>query len=725
MKKFALAPIALALAITGCVSTEKEQKNITNSAISMSRVDHVAAAKLALSNPFANAYNTPHEIPDFAKIKPSHYLPAFKAGIAAHQLEVAAIVNNPQAPTFSNTIEAIEFSGNLITRVSNVFYNLTSAETNDELKAIAKKVSPLLSAHSDDISLNAHLFSRIKSVYAQKDQLSLTPSQQKLLTDTYIGFVRSGANLNASEKDQIRQLNAELAKLTLLFGDNLLAETNSFEVVISNKNDLAGLSASVIDAAAATATARGHDGQWVFTTHRPSVTPFLTYADNRELRKQLYLGYTNRANNNNEFDNKETLAKIASLRVKRANLMGYESHAHFVLEERVAKTPQKVYELLNNIWPTALEKAKKEVADMQNLVDQEGGKFKIAAWDYAYYAEKIRKARYDLDEEQTRPYFALESTLQGVFYTANKLYGITVKERTDLPTYHEDVRTFEIYEADGTYIGLFLTDHYVRPGKRGGAWMNSYRKQYNMDGKDSTPIIVNVLNYPRPTATEPTLLTFDQASTLFHEFGHAVHGLLSQGTYRSQTGTAVPRDFVEFPSQVMENWMLQPEVLAVFAKHYKTGKVIPQELVDKIQAASKFNQSFATTEYMAATLLDLNWHSLTDSKIRDTAKFEQDALEKLGLIDEISPRYRSTYFAHIFSGGYSAGYYSYIWSDVFGADAFAAFEENGIFDQKTAKAFRDNILSQGGSDDALKLYRQFRGRDANIEPLLKSRGLTD
>ena len=722
MKKFALAPIALAVALTGCASLETSQtttKEYTQAAIVN------ITSELAMSNPFAKPYGTPHEIPDFAKIKTEHYLPAFNAGIAAHKLEIAAIINNPQAATFENTIEAIEFGGELITRVANVFYNLTSAETNDELKALAKEVSPLLSAHSDDVSLNADLFARVKTVYQQKDQLELNPSQQKLLEDTYIGFVRSGANLNKDQKEQIRELNAELADLTLLFGDNLLAETNSFEVVITDEKDLAGLSPSVIDAAAATAKTRGHDGKWVFTTHRPSITPFITYADSRELRKQLYLGYTNRANNDNEFDNKDILAKIASLRVKRAKLMGYESHAHFVLEQRVAKTPQKVYELLNKIWPTALEKAKTEVADMQKLVDEQGGDFKIAAWDYAYYAEKIRKARYDIDEEQTRPYFALEATLQGVFHTAQKLYGVTAKERTDLPTYHEDVRTFEIYEADGTYIGLFLTDHYVRPGKRGGAWMNSYRKQYNMNGVDSTPIIVNVLNYPRPSATEPTLLTFDQASTLFHEFGHAIHGLLSDGTYRSQTGTSVPRDFVEFPSQVMENWMLQPEVLAQFAKHYKTGEVIPTELVNKIQAASKFNQGFSTTEYMAATLLDLNWHSLTDSEIRDTAKFEADALKELGLIDEITPRYRSTYFAHIFSGGYSAGYYSYIWSDVFGADAFAAFEENGIFDPKTAKAFRDNILSQGGSDDALKLYRQFRGRDAKIEPLLKSRGLTD
>ena len=722
MKKFALAPIALAVALTGCASLETSQtttKEYTQAAIVN------ITSELAMSNPFAKPYGTPHEIPDFAKIKAEHYLPAFNAGIAAHKLEIAAIINNHQAATFENTIEAIEFGGELITRVANVFYNLTSAETNDELKALAKKVSPLLSAHSDDVSLNADLFARVKTVYQQKDQLELNPSQQKLLEDTYIGFVRSGANLNKDQKEKIRELNAELADLTLLFGDNLLAVTNSFEVVITDEKDLAGLSPSVIDAAAATATTRGHDGKWVFTTHRPSITPFITYADSRELRKQLYLGYTNRANNDNEFDNKDILAKIASLRVKRAKLMGYESHAHFVLEQRVAKTPQKVYELLNKIWPTALEKAKTEVADMQKLVDEQGGDFKIAAWDYAYYAEKIRKARYDIDEEQTRPYFALEATLQGVFHTAQKLYGVTAKERTDLPTYHEDVRTFEIYEADGTYIGLFLTDHYVRPGKRGGAWMNSYRKQYNMNGVDSTPIIVNVLNYPRPSATEPTLLTFDQASTLFHEFGHAIHGLLSDGTYRSQTGTSVPRDFVEFPSQVMENWMLQPEVLAQFAKHYKTGEVIPTELVNKIQAASKFNQGFSTTEYMAATLLDLNWHSLTDSEIRDTAKFEADALKELGLIDEITPRYRSTYFAHIFSGGYSAGYYSYIWSDVFGADAFAAFEENGIFDPKTAKAFRDNILSQGGSDDALKLYRQFRGRDAKIEPLLKSRGLTD
>lgn len=718
MKKFTLAPLALAIALVGCDSAKTPTATQEKPAVEQQKL-------LADSNPFSKKWGTAHEMPNFAVIKSEHYLPAFKAAIKQQKQEIAEIVNQKSAPTFENTIEAIEFSGNLLSKVSGVFYNLTSAETNDDLKALAKEVSPLLSAHSDDISLNDALFKRVAAVYDMKDSLELTTAQKKLLEDTYVGFVRSGAKLNAEQKEKIRGLNAEIAKLTLQFGDNLLAETNSFEVVVDDKSKLSGLSDSVIAAAAATAKDRGQEGKWVFTTHRPSITPVTKFADNRELRKELYLGYINRANNDNEHDNKEILAKIASLRVQKAQLMGYKSHAHFVLEDRVAKTPAAVYELLNKIWPTALEKAKVEVADMQKLVDDEGGNFKIEAWDYPYYAEKIRKARYDLDEEQTRPYFALESTLQGVFHTAQKLFGITVKERTDLPKYHDDVRTFEIYEADGTYVGLFLADHYVRPGKRGGAWMNSYRKQYNMNGEDSTPIIVNVLNYPRPTGDAPALLTFDQASTLFHEFGHALHGLLSDGKYRSQTGTATPRDFVEFPSQVMENWMLQPEVLAQFAKHYKTGEVIPQELVNKIQAASKFNQGFATTEYMAATLLDLNWHSLEDDKIRDTAKFEADALKEWGLINEIDPRYRSTYFAHIFSGGYSAGYYSYIWSDVFGADAFAAFQENGIFDKKTANAFRKHILSSGGSDEALNLYRKFRGKEASIQPLLKSRGLID
>ncbi|WP_394203633.1 M3 family metallopeptidase [Shewanella waksmanii] len=725
MKGLTLKPIVTAMALTfalgACSNTDGQQATDNGN-----QAPNVVAQQIIennASNPFFKPYDTPYGIPDFAKIKTEHYLPAFKAGIAQQKAEIAAIVNNPDAPTFANTIEAMEFSGDLVTKVASVFYNLTSADTNKELQKISKEVSPMLSAASDDIRLNDKLFQRVKAVYAQKDSLNLNHSQAKLLEDTYKGFTRGGANLSDADKTKLRALNEQIGKLSLEFGDNLLAETNAFELVIDNEADLAGLPQDVIATAAQTAAKRGHEGKWVFTTSRPSITPFLTYADNRKLREIIYKGYVERANNDNANDNKKILAKMAALRAERAQLIGYKTHAHLVLEERTAKTPENVYKLLDKVWPAALGQAEAEVAEMQKLIDSEGGNFKLAAWDWWYYSDKIRVAKYDFNEQQTRPYFSLESTLKGVFYTANRLFGITVKERTDLPTYNDEVRTWEVYDKDGSLMAIFLGDYYVRDSKRGGAWMNSYRQQYNMNGVDSMPIIVNVLNYPRPAEGEPSLLTFDEASTLFHEFGHALHGMLSNVEYRSQAGTSVPRDYVEFPSQVMENWMTQPEVLAQFAKHYKTGEVIPQELVEKIQAASKFNQGFATVEYMAATKLDLDWHTLTDFTPKDAAKFEADSLKKMGLIEEIAPRYRSTYFAHIFSGGYSAGYYSYLWSDILGADAFEAFKENGIFDHKTAEAFRNNILSQGGSDDPMQLYKQFRGKEAGIEPLLRSRGL--
>ena len=457
----------------------------------------------------------------------------------------------------------------------------------------------------------------------------------------------------------------------------------------------------------------------------PIYHPILTYANNRELREKIYLGYIERGNHNDAHDNKKIIAKIAALRAQRAQLLGYKNHADYVLEERTAKNSQNVYKLLNRIWPAALKKAESEAADMQKMINAEGHKFKLQPWDWWYYSNKIRLAKYNFDEQETRPYFTLENTLKGVFYTANKLYGITVKERHDLPKYNPEVRTWEVFNSEGKSIAIFMGDYFVRDSKRGGAWMNSYRKQYHMNGKNSLPIIVNVLNYPRPAKGEPATLTFDEASTLFHEFGHALHGMLSNVKYRSQGGTAVPRDYVEFPSQVMENWMTQPQVLAKFAINYKTGKVIPQSLVEKIQAASKFNQGFATVEYMAATLLDLDWHTITDTKPVDAAKFEAASLKRMKLMKEIAPRYRSTYFSHIFSGGYSAGYYSYIWSDILGADAFEAFKEHGIFDKATADAFKNNVLSKGGSDDPMKLYKQFRGKEAGIEPLLRSRGLLD
>ncbi|MBV7314309.1 M3 family metallopeptidase [Shewanella sp. NIFS-20-20] len=711
------AAVALAIFASGCsqeAPTEVTQTPVASDTQTQEATD---------INPFFAPYNTYLEIPDFSKIKPAHYLPAFERGIAEQQAEIAAIINNPQPATFANTIEAMEFSGNLLAKVQGVFFNLTSADTNDDLRAISKDVSPMLSAAYDDIMLNDKLFQRVKAVYNSPDKATLSPAQQKLLSDTYQSFVRGGANLSEQDKNTLRQLNEAIGKLSLEFGDNLLAETNAYELVITDEADLSGLPADVIATAAATAKQKGYDGKWVFTTQRPSITPFLTYADNRELRKQIFNAYIQRGNNNNANDNKQILAKMAALRAERAALLGYPTHAHLVLEERTAKTPENVYELLNKVWPAALGQAQAEVATMQALIDQQGQDFNLQAWDWDYYADKIRVAKYDFNEQDTRPYFSLENTLNGVFYTANKLFGITVKERDDLPKYHPDVRTFEVFDNDGKLLAIFMGDYFVRDSKRGGAWMNAYRPQYQMNGETSVPIIVNVLNYPKGAAGEPSLLTFDEASTLFHEFGHALHGMLSNVQYRSQAGTAVPRDYVEFPSQVMENWMTQPEVLAQFAKHYQTGEVIPTALVEKIQAASKFNQGFATVEYMAATKLDLDWHTLTDTTPQDAAKFEAASLANMGLIEEIVPRYRSTYFSHIFSGGYSAGYYSYLWSDILGADAFEAFKENGIFDPKTAKAFRDNILSQGGSADPMALYQQFRGKEAGIEPLLRSRGL--
>ncbi len=723
MKGLTLKPIvsamALAIALGGCSAQQgsSQQAEVAPNVVAQRIIDNNA------SNPFFKPYDTFLGMPDFDKIKPEHYLPAFKAGIAQHKAEIQAIIDNPTAPTFANTIEAMEFAGDLTTKVASVFYNLTSADTNEQLQAISKEVSPMLSAAGDDILLNDQLFKRVKAVYDQRDSLALNTAQQKLLEDTYKSFTRGGANLSNADKVKLRALNEKIGKLSLEFGDNLLAETNAFELVIDNAADLKGLPQDVINTAAQTAEKKGHPGKWVFTTQRPSITPFLTYADNRELREKIYKGYVERGNNNNAHDNKKILAHMAALRAERAQLMSYKSHAHFVLEERTAKTPENVYGLLDKVWPAALGQAKAEVAVMQELIDAEGGNFKLAAWDWWYYADKIRVAKYSFNEQETRPYFSLENTLKGVFYTANRLYGITVKERTDLPKYNDEVRTWEVYDKDGSLMAIFMGDYYVRDSKRGGAWANAYRKQYRMHGVESKPIIVNVLNYPRPVGDEPALLTFDEASTLFHEFGHALHAMLSDVEYRSQAGTSVPRDYVEFPSQVMENWMTQPEVLAQFAKHYKTGEVIPQSLVEKIQAASKFNQGFATVEYMAATKLDLDWHTLSDFEPKDAAKFEADSLSKMGLIEEIAPRYRSTYFSHIFSGGYSAGYYSYLWSDILGADAFEAFKENGIFDKATADAFRNNVLSQGGSEDPMLLYKQFRGKEAGIEPLLRSRGL--
>lgn len=725
MKKFVLAPIALSIMLMGCTNTS-DSSNTTMTQSSAEQAQTTGAEQaMAQNNPFFKPFDTEFGLAPFAKIKDEHFLPAFNQGIKENQADFERIANNHHKPTFKNTIEALERSGMLLNKVANVFYNISGANTNPTLQKINSEVSPRLSALNDDMVLNDKLFQRVKNVYKNQAKYNLNTAQSKLLTDTYRSFVRGGANLNDSQKATLRDLNGQLATLSITFGDNVLAETNAFKLVVDKRSDLAGLPDSIIAAAADTAKKNDLEGKWVFTTQRPSFTPFMTYADNRQLRKQMLDAYSSRANQDNENDNKKVISKTASLRAQRAQLLGYESHAHFILERNTAKNPENVFALLNKIWPAAVKRANAEIVDMQAMIDQQGGGFKLEASDWWYYADKIRKAKYSLDEEMTRPYFSLENTIKGVFYATERLYGLTFKERTDIETYHEDVRTYEVYDKDGSLMGLYLADFYVRDSKRGGAWMNSFQKQSRSLGKDLKPIIVNVLNFPRPTKDEPTLLTFDQASTLFHEFGHSLHGLLSDGYYNSQTGTSTPRDFVEFPSQVMENWLFEPEVLNQFAKHYKTGEVIPQDLISKIQKAAQFNQGFSTIEYMAAALLDMSWHSLTDTKeIEDVNAFEAAEMKKAGLISEIVPRYRSTYFQHIFAGGYSSGYYAYIWSEILAADAYAAFKETSIFDAKTSDSFRANILSKGGTDDPIELYKRFRGREAKIEPLLEQRGLT-
>jgi len=680
-------------------------------------------ASPAEQNPFFSEYNTPFHTPPFDKIKEEHYMPAFKEGIKQDEEEIKAIADNPQPPTFENTIEALDRSGKLLRKVSNVFENLVGSNTNDRMQAIARKAAPLFSKHHDDIYLNEKLFKKVKAVYEQKDKLNLSVEQNKLLDEYYKDFVRGGANLNEEQKARFRGINKELSLLSLKFGENILKENNKYELVIDNKEDLDGLPEAVITQAAETAKERGHEGEWVFTLHKPSMIPFLQYSNRRNLRENIFNGYINRGNNNDELDNKAIVAKMAALRLERANLLGFKTHADYILDKNMAKKPENVYQLLNQIWVPALKKAKQEARELQEMINNEGGNFELKPWDWWYYSEKLKKAKYDLDEEMLRPYFKLENVRKGLFTVVNKLYGLQFVERTDIPIYHKDVKVFEVKEADGTHIGIFYVDYFPRASKRGGAWMNSFRKEYKEEGKKITPIICNVLNFSKPTGDKPALLSFEEVTTMFHEFGHGLHGLLSNCTYRKLSGTAVPRDFVELPSQIMENWPAEPEVIKMFARHYETDEGIPLALIDKIKKARFFNQGFGTVEYLAASFLDMDWHTLTEQKVVDVMHFERNSMDKIGLIPEIVERYRSPYFNHIFAGGYSAGYYSYIWAEVLDADAFEAFKETSLFDQKTAQAFRKNILERGGTEDPMTLYVSFRGRKPNVEPLLKKRGL--
>jgi len=674
-------------------------------------------------NPFFSEFDTPFQVPPFDKIQEEHYLPAFKEGMELQNMEIEAIVNNPETPTFENTIEAIESTGSLLRKVGSVFGVLNGSMTNDNMQKIAREIAPLRSKHRDNIRLNEKLFQRIKAVYEQKDKLDLTTEQNTLLEKYYKDFVRSGANLDEEKKTRLKEINQELSILTVKFGENVLKENNRFEMVIDKKEDLAGLPQAAIIGAAEAAKEREYEGKWVFTIHKPSMIPFLQYSENRALREKIFKAYINKGNNNDELDNKDNLAKIAALRVERANLLGYKTHADYVLENNMAKKPENVYKFLEQLWKPALKMAKKEAKELQKMIRKEGHDFKLQAWDWWYYSEKLKKAKYALDEEMLRPYFKLENVREGAFSVAGKLYGIQFIEREDIPKYHEDARVFEVKEADGSHIGILYTDYFPRASKRGGAWMNSFRKQSRLQGKEIYPVITNNGNFSKPAGGKPALISSEEVLTLFHEFGHGLHGLLSDCTYNRLSGTSVSRDFVEVQSQIMENWAFEPEVLKMYAKHYETGEVIPQELIDKLEKASHFNQGFVTVEYLAASFLDMDWHTLAEAKELDADEFEEASLKKIGLIPEIIVRYKSPYFNHIFSGGYASGYYSYIWAEVLDADAFQAFKETSLFDQKTAQSFRENILERGGTEEPMVLYKRFRGAEPKVEALLKKRGL--
>jgi peptidyl-dipeptidase Dcp len=690
-------------------------------AISCGKKESPPAASESV-NPFFSAWTTPFETPPFDQIKETHYLPAFQEGMARQKKEIEAIVIAADPATFANTVEALEKSGALLTRVSNVFFNLTSANTNDEMQKIESTVAPLLAKHQDDILLDPVLFARVKAVSGQRDKLNLTPEQARLLDKFYRNFVRGGANLDEARKAELRKVNQELSVLSVKFGDNVLKEDNNFALIIEMKEDLAGLPQAVIDGAAEAAKKRGLDGKWVFTLHKPSCIPFFQYSARRELREKLFKAFINRGNNDDAFDNKAIAAKIAALREQRAVLLGYKTHADYVLEENMAKNPQGVFKLLDQLWTPALAMAKKEALELQGLIAKEGGSFKLEAWDWWHYAEKLKKAKYDLDDETLKPYFKLENVRDGAFDVARKLWGIQFVERNDIPKYHPEVKVFEVKEADGRHIGILTTDYFPRPSKRGGAWSSTFRTQSRRGGVLITPQVSNNGNFSMPAGGRPSLLTFEEAQTLFHEFGHALHDLLSDCTYEALAGTNVPRDYVELCSQIMENWAADSEVIKTYARHYTTHEPIPGDLVEKIKNAAYFNQGFATVEYLAASYLDMDWHTLSEAKEQDALVFENAAMKKIVMIPEIVVRYRTPYFSHIFSGGYAAGYYSYIWSEVLDADAFQAFKETALFDQVTAASFRKNILSRGDTEDPMTLFVRFRGREPKVEPLLKRRG---
>jgi peptidyl-dipeptidase Dcp len=676
-------------------------------------------------NPLLSESTLPLKMPAFDKIKDADFAPAFELGMAQESEEIAAIAGNADDPTFDNVFVALERSGRLLARVSTVFFNLVSANTNESMEALRTEIAPKLSAHNDEILLNRALFDRIEALYQQRNNLGLDPESLRLVERYRTSFVRAGAELSEENKDRLKAMNGELAELSTTFSQNVLKEVNAGAIVVDTREELAGLSENEIAGAAQAATERGLEGKFVIPLLNTSGQPALASLENRELRQRIHQTSLARGSSGGEFDNRGVLTRVVKLRAERAELLGYPDHASYILEDETALTAAAVNQRLASLAPPAVANAKREAADLQALIDSEGGDFKLASWDWDYYTEKVRQARYDFDGSQLRPYLEMNNVLErGVFYAATQLYGITFKERPDLPTYHPDVRVFEVHDSDGSLLAIFMADYYARPSKLGGAWMNEYVSQSLLTGDQ--PVIANHLNVPKPPEGEPTLLTFDEVGTMFHEFGHALHGMFSNVEYPYFSGTSVPRDFVEFPSQVNAMWATWPSVLENYAVHFETGESMPKELLDKVLATQRFNQGFATTEYLEASLLDQAWHQLSPEEVPDAdglLDFEANALRQAGVaMDEVPPRYRSTYFSHIM-GGYSAGYYSYIWSEVLDADTVEWFLENGGLRRENGDHFREALLSRGGSEDAMTLYREFRGRDPEVGPLLKRRGL--
>jgi peptidyl-dipeptidase Dcp len=715
-------PVVLVLAALAAACAQQIPQTAPVVATAEPKPAPAAAPAPAPANPFFAEWKAPFGVPPFAEIKPEHYMPALEKGIADHDAEIAAIAGSAEAPTFANTLEAMDGSGALLTKVIPVFSNQQDALTSDAIQKIAEQAMPLLAKHQDDILLNEKLFARVKAVFDQRDSLKLDTEQRTLLEETYKDFVRGGINLAADAKQELRKINEELSLLSVKFGDNVLKENNRFELVLDKKEDLAGLPERVVAGAAEAAEQRGKKGAWVFTIDKPSLIPFLQYSAKRELREKMLRAYIDRGDHDDDLDNKVSVKRIAELRVRKAELLGFQTFADFVLDRRMAKTPKAVYRLLDEVWKVALPAAKREAKELQAVMRKDGQKGPLAPWDWWYYAEKLRAAKYDLDDNELRPYFRLENVRDAAFDLATRLYGIRFAERTDVPVYHPDVKAFEVKDADGSHLGLLFVDYFPRESKTNGAWCGGFREEHYENGVKVAPLVTNVFNFSKPTDGKPALLSFEEVQTLFHEFGHALHSLFSNVAYWG-TGTYVKTDFVELPSQIMENWAIEPDFLKTYARHYQTNAPIPDDLIEKIHKARNFNEGFATVEYTAACYLDMDWHMLKAAPTDDVRTFEKKALDRIHLIPEIVVRYRSPYFLHIFSGDfYAAGYYSYLWSEVLDADAFGAFKEKGLFDKATAQSFRDNVLSKSGSEDPMALYVRFRGREPSTKPMLERKG---